>query len=192
MIDSIALQELFQIPLSSRFPIKSGFYTGQSFPSTKSLCFLFQSLNYCPTEMIMLGPHHILQRFLVFVISKKTSVNLDELLFILIDKRSSSNLNCLPPSSNALVMNIFRCVYQSGWVLGNTITQHNQIFPTSWGWISHEGHLQQKWTSLSVQENLQKAIICQCRIDKCQTCKCGKNNIRRLVFCNCSRKCQNS
>ena len=114
---------------------------------------------------------------------KKENINLDELRFMLFDKRSSSDLKSLPP---------FRCACQSGWVCGNTLAQQNPFSSTSWGWISNEGLLRLKWTALSVQQNLQKAIvICQSRTDKCQTFRYGKNNFRCLRFCNCSRKCQN-
>ena len=31
--------------------------------------------------------------------------------------------------------------------------------------------------------------VCQCRSNKCLNCKCAKNNIKCLRFCNCCRKC---
>ena len=47
---------------------------------------------------------------------KKPNFDLDELPFLLFEKISLSDLNCLPPSTDALVVHTFRCAYQNAWI----------------------------------------------------------------------------
>ena len=47
---------------------------------------------------------------------KKLNFDLDELPFLPFEKMSLSDLNCLPPSTDALVVHTFRCAYQNAWI----------------------------------------------------------------------------
>ena len=172
---------------------KVWFSSWMKFPSFEELCNMFKQLSNCPAKNTITDCQQIIQRFVIFTYSPN-SLNLfdiDELRMHLFEKRSSSDLKCLPPSSDALELHCLRSAYQSGWIWGNTLRQCVPPSPTSWGWTSEKGNLQLQWSSV-LDESLQKAIaICHCRTAKCNTCKCAKNNMRCLTFCNCARKCQN-
>ena len=172
---------------------KEWFSSWMKFSSFEELCSIFKQLSNFPSKNTVTDYQQIIKQFVTFTYSKSLNLfDLDELRMRLFENRSSSDLKCLPPSSDALELHCLRSAYQSGWVWGNTLRQCVPPPPTSWGWTSQKGHLQLQWTSV-LDESLQKAIAtCHCRSAKCKTCKCAKNNTRCLTFCNCARKCQNS
>ena len=47
---------------------------------------------------------------------QETNFDLDELPFLLFEKISLSDLNCLPSLTDALVVHTFRCAYQNAWI----------------------------------------------------------------------------
>ena len=54
------------------------------------------------------------------------------------------------------------------------------------------GELKFNWKTIDCYDKLVKsAAVCQCICNKCLNCKCTKNNIKCLRFCNCVQKCQN-
>ena len=108
----------------------------------------------------------------------------------LFEKKSSCDLRCLPPSSNALELHCSRSAYQSGWIWGNTLSQNVCPSPTSWGWFVEKENLKLLWTSVS-DESLERAItICHCRTAKCNACKFAKLILKCLTYCNCARRCE--
>ena len=155
----------------------------------------FRKLSYCPTENDVVDSEEIIRKFVTYIYSKNIidDGDLTNLRFNMFQKSSLNDLRKLPPSKDALLLHISRCAYQTGWVWGNTLTQRNPPSAESWGWMLHQGHLQVRWTSLDVHQDLKTAICtCQCRTARCITCKCGKNNLKCLKFCNCARLCEKS
>ena len=86
---------------------------------------------------VIINSQQIIQQFVVSTYSPESLNQLDinEIRMHLFEKKSSCDLRCLPPSSNALELHCSKSAYQSGWIWGNTFSQN--VFPshTSWGWF---------------------------------------------------------
>ena len=109
-----------------------------------------------------------------------------------IENSSSNDFRTLPPSKDALFQHLLRASYQSGWVWRNSLLQEAPPQKESRGWRIHRGNLKFSWKTIDCYDKLVKlAGVCQCRSNKCLNCKCVKNNIKWLIFCNCSQKCHN-
>ena len=166
----------------------------ENFPLKHDLNKVFQNLSNCPTREEVLSAQEILQKFVVYVYTKKKKIDcdLDELRFIMFQKDSSNALRNLPPSKDALLQHALRSAYQAGWVWGNSLTECIPPSPELWGWQILNDHLRIHWSSLNVHNDLLIVTnICQCRTAGCNTCKCAKNLVKCLKYCNCSRKCNN-
>ena len=168
---------------------KVWFASWMKFPFFDELCKVFIQMSYCPMKNVVINSQQIIQQFVVFTYSPENLNQLDinELRMHLFEKKSSCDLRCLPPSSNALELHCSRSAYQSGWIWGNTLSQNVSPSPTSWGWFVEKENLKLLWTSVS-DESLEKAItICHCRTAKCNACKCAKLTLKCLTYCNCAR-----
>ena len=75
---------------------------------------------------VVINSQQIIQQFVVFTYSPESlnQLGINEIRMHLFEKKSSCDLRCLPPSSNALELHCSRSAYQSGWIWGNTLSQN--------------------------------------------------------------------
>ena len=147
----------------------------------------------CPNEEDVINSQPLLQQFVVYVYLKKyETIDLDELRFNIFKNSSSNEFRILPPSKDALLLQVLRSAYQAGWIWGNTLIQQNPPQTESWGWRFYNGNLKLRWKCQDAYTDLMKITsVCQCRITKCKSCKCAKSQIKCLKYCNCNKRCEN-
>ena len=163
------------------------------FPMKEELNEKFPILSKCSKKDIVDDCHLLIQRFVVCVYVRKFDfIDLDEFRYQVFVNSSSNDFRTSPPSKDVLFQHLLRASYQSGRVWGNTLLQEAPPQKESWEWRIHGGNLKFKWKTIDCFDKLVTlAAVCQCRSNKCLNCKCAKNNINCLGFCNCSRKCHN-
>ena len=92
---------------------------------------------------------------------------------------------CTIPTPTAGILTI-------GEGTGEFIVAGSSSLEGSWGWRIHGGNSKFNWETIDCYDKLVKlAAVYQCRSNKCLNCKCAKNSIKYLRFCNCSWKCDN-
>ena len=106
---------------------------------------------------------------------------------------SSNYFRTLPPSKDVLFQPTSTVgILSIGMGMGEFIVAGSSSSERVTGWRIHGGNLKFNWKTIDCYDKLVKlTAVCQCRSNKCLNCKCAKNNIKCLRFCNCSRKCHN-
>ena len=168
---------------------KKWFQQWLSCPIKNAVTKTFQQLSWTPTEETVIQKFDTLKEFVSYVYTGKNQhLNIvRQTMFMTSDKEK---LRILPPSDDALAMNVRRGCYQAGWVWGNSLLQGTSSSPDGWGWTISDNKLLVTWATTGALgfELLAKATYtCKCTTAKCTSCKCA--GINCLKFCRCKRKC---
>ena len=105
-------------------------------------------------------------------------------------RQAITNLRAIPPSKNGLIEHVKRACLQGGWLWKECVENVVIPNPTDWGWKKLDEQLVPVWQNSENCLKVEKLVeTCTCKTGKCKNCKCRKNNVECLLFCDCERNC---
>jgi len=101
-------------------------------------------------------------------------------------KSADNDLRLLPPSRETLRQHANRSAYQSGYLLRQCVEELDIPEPEQWEWIFNTTNdfYQPVWTNVQSSITVKSFTrTCSCKLGKCKTCKCTKDNIMYIDVC---------
>ena len=106
-------------------------------------------------------------------------------------KSPNPRLRLLILSRKALFQHTLRSALAAGWIWKGCKTNIIIPDPTRWGWIrSTESSVRYyaNWQDGGFDIN-NVFVVCGCKSNKCNRCKCSQTFLQCIEFCGCQRKC---
>ena len=153
----------------------------------------FLALSASPSLDTVLQEMPTIERFVVLMYDRTcaaTHVN-DARKYLFTQKGRS--IECIPPTSAALLEHTKRAVFQAGYVWGQALKLLPDLpSPAEWGWVRENAKWEPFWSSLSqAAVSCQELLRCGCNPEKgCRgKCKCFKAAMLCTALCRCGGNC---
>ena len=161
----------------------------------KELDKLFIKLGDLPKE-ITDPDFQLVQRFILDLYKKDITETLSTVRLKMFAFSTTDDLRQLPPSEDALLLHMKRASLQAGYLWKEAEEDVTIPDPKLWGWCLDQNNLlMPQWQlqncSISIDQ-LTATCSCRSKTRLCKNCKCAKENLICLPFCNCMGNCKNN
>ena len=161
--------------------------------SDVQLTHAFTVLSNMPDEEVLLSSIPALEKFTVHMYDRTLDcTKVDEARKVLFSQKGRS-LDCIPPTSAALVQHTKRAAFQAGYCWGQCLVT-SPIFPVleRWGWKKGtQGVWEPLWSTLpEASKACQELIRFGCKSGCKGGCSCVKAGLKCTSLCKCGGKCK--
>ena len=157
---------------------------------------MFIKLGDSPKKKITDSAFQLVQRFILDLYKKDITESLSTVRLKTFAFSNIDDLRQLPPSENALLLHMKRASLQAGYLWKEAEMDVTIPDPKLWGWCLDQNKLlMPQWQLLNCSISIgQLTATCSCRSKtrSCKNCKCAKENLICLRFCNCMGNCKNN
>ena len=155
---------------------------------------VFQQLSSTPSMSVLSDVLPVLERYTVLMYDRTSSCATVDAARKDLFTRKGRELECIPPTSDALRQHAKRVVLQAGYYWGTCLEVAPQLPPPSqWGWQRGPSNAWQPlWMTIpQASQSCQELLKCGCKSEKGCTgrCKCVRAELPCTSLCQCGGLC---